>query len=440
MTQAPAPIPLFDQDHETMAAAFEASATGICFLDSEGTLLRVNGALCDMLGHAPGTLNGRPWTVLAPPSLAARGTAFLASIAPDSALTSEWALTRADGSRLNAFVTVRSLVLANGTRRFMASFSDLDQRRDAEQKSLSRSNDLYRTVVEYVGEAIIIVQDGRISYANPRASELSGYNNHELLDKPFYSLIHPQDLARTVDRYQRSMAGMPISGRHAQFRILRRDGAERHVESSAVRIEREGRPALLAFLSDQTERQRQDMALMKSEQRHRQVVDNATEGIVVIQDGVIVFANRRTAEMAGVSIEQLQGRPFAATLHPNDQTAAAERYWRRLQGEPVPPNGVVRLHNLRTKAYVWLDVSVVMIDWEGRPATLSFLTDISARKALEDRLKQSLEERDTIVENAILGMVFLNPNGRVNWANGAMYQIFGVEPGTPTGSLERFYP
>ncbi|WP_136420110.1 PAS domain S-box protein [Herbaspirillum sp. ST 5-3] len=429
-------------DYELLSAAFDSTGTGICFLDEDGRFLRVNHAFCAMLGYGEDEILGHSWTKAAPPEVAAYGERFLAGLFKESPkLSDEWRIRRKDGSLLTALVSFKCLTLHNGAHRVVVTFTDIEQRKVAQEAALRRSKDLYRDVVENVSEGIVVAQEGRVVYGNPRTIELSGYTLDELSRLPFTALVHPDDLSQVVNGYDNRMAGTPTSARYSQFRLLRKDGQTVWIESSGVRIDWEGQPAILAFLSDQSERRRQQEALIVSEEHHRQVVDNATEGILVLQDGVTAFANARIAELVGASREELIGQPFADGIHPEDRPRIADRYARRMRGEEVEQNTIFRMRNRRTGQDTWVQVAVVTITWEGRPAALTFITDITERKALEDRLKQTLDERETILENSIVGMIFLNPAGRVNWANSAMFEIFRVERGDPFGmSLEPFYP
>ena len=61
---------------------------------------------------------------------------------------------------------------------------------------------------------------------------------------------------------------------------------------------------------------------------------------------------------------------------------------------------------------VWVALSAVTIDWDGRPATLSFISNVSERKHLQDSLAQTLFERETILQNSIVGIAFLDAAGR----------------------------
>jgi two-component system, sensor histidine kinase and response regulator len=431
-----------NDEYELLSAAFDATGTGVCILGEDGRFLRVNPAFCRMTGYPAEEVTGRDWTLTAPPEVAAYGDRFVSGLFAESPkLTDEWRIRRKDGSLLTALVSFKAVALHSGARRMVVTFTDIGERNAAGEIALIRSRDLYREVVENVSEAIVIVQDDRLVYGNPRAAEISGYMPEELLRIPFTSIVHQEDLAEVAERYRHRISGDLTQERTSQFRIVRRDGQRLWVESSAVRIDWEGRPAMLAFLSDQTERRRQEAALVKSEEHHRQVVDNATEGIVVLQDGVIVFANSRMQELTGLPKAELIGNSFLGDVHPNDRPLVAERYARRMRGEEVEQHATFRVLNRRADAYIWAQAAVVTIEWEGRPAALTFITDVTERQALEDKLKQTLDERETILENSLVGMIFVNRAGRVAWANRAMFQIFRVNRFDPFGeSLEPYYP
>jgi PAS domain S-box-containing protein len=65
----------------------------------------------------------------------------------------------------------------------------------------------------------------------------------------------------------------------------------------------------------------------------------------------------------------------------------------------------------------------------------------AGRRQLEDSLKRSLDERNAILENSMVPIILLNADGRTQWANQAMYRVFGAEPGDYLGkSIESFYP
>lgn len=168
--------------------------------------------------------------------------------------------------------------------------------------------------------------------------------------------------------------------------------------------------------------------LQKSEEQHRQVVDNASEGIVVIQDERIAFSNPMFARMSGRQQGDLPGVALSELLHPGDRErldgmtgnlqANAAMAATRFEARLLAQDGESR----------WIELSVVPIAWLDRPAVLAFITDINERRRLEDNLTEVLRERETILEHAVVGIAFVDPAGRPKWANQAMGKIFGIDP------------
>jgi len=138
---------------------------------------------------------------------------------------------------------------------------------------------------------------------------------------------------------------------------------------------------------DITDRKRAEEALRESEEKYRTLVDHANEAIFIAQDGVIKFANPSTLSF-GYSAEELARIPFADLIHPEDREMVVERYRRRIQGEEVPSTYAFRFLN-RSGEEVWAQLNVVRITWDGHPATLNFLRDITPLKKLEMQFQQA---------------------------------------------------
>jgi PAS domain S-box-containing protein len=134
-------------------------------------------------------------------------------------------------------------------------------------------------------------------------------------------------------------------------------------------------------------------ALRYSEQRYRHVVDHAGEAIVVAQEGMIRFANLRCEAISGYSMEELQAIPFLSLVYPEDRQRIAENYQKRLAGLPAEDHYAFRVVR-KTGEIVVLEVRAVRIDWEGRPATLNFLSDVTERSPLHQRLGETLMKRE----------------------------------------------
>ncbi len=257
---------------------------------------------------------------------------------------------------------------------------DVTDRKQA-QDLLLISEERYRGVVENANEIIIVAQDGLVKFANRRMEELSGYSREELLSVAFIEFIHPDDRQFLVESDFRKLSGDKFVAAHP-VRLIDKGGQAIWMEISAVVIEWEGRRATLNFVSDITERRKSEEALRESEKRYRSLVENAMEAVIVIQDGLIRYANPRAFEITDYPREQVEPRPFMDFIHPDDRAMVIDRYSRRLKGEALgtvyPIRLVDNLGNVK-----WVQISTAVVSWQGQPATLTFMADISQNKRAE---------------------------------------------------------
>jgi two-component system, cell cycle sensor histidine kinase and response regulator CckA len=139
---------------------------------------------------------------------------------------------------------------------------------------------------------------------------------------------------------------------------------------------------IVAVYSDETQRKQVEEALRESEEKYRVLVENAGEVVLVAQDKRVAFVNRTITRMTGYLPEDLFGKPFVDYIHPDDRATVVERHVQRLQGEAVPRAYPFRII---TKAGEIRHVEghIVPIEWEGRPATLNLLADITDRREAE---------------------------------------------------------
>ncbi len=136
---------------------------------------------------------------------------------------------------------------------------------------------------------------------------------------------------------------------------------------------------------------RADDLLRKSEQKYRHLIEHSNEAIVVAQDGMLKLVNHKTIEFTGYSEQELLSMQFSVFIHPDDRAMVVERYQKRMKGEEGPSRYAFRLSS-KDGSTRWVELSVVVIDWDGRPATLNFLTDITERNQAEEALRKSEEK------------------------------------------------
>ncbi len=144
---------------------------------------------------------------------------------------------------------------------------------------------------------------------------------------------------------------------------------------------------LLQFVSDEIaiaiEHKRSDEALEQSEERYRNLIEISSNGVVLHQDGYVVFANKAARELAGVEKpDDLIGKPVIEFVHPDYRKVVAERINAMLSQK----TGVPLIEEKFIKADgTSFDVEVVAVNtsFNGKPAVQVEFRDITERKQTE---------------------------------------------------------
>jgi PAS domain S-box-containing protein len=136
-----------------------------------------------------------------------------------------------------------------------------------------------------------------------------------------------------------------------------------------------------------------------SEDRYRTLIENANEAIFVVQDGRICFGNQKLEQIGKYTIEELAQKPFLEFVHPDDRTMIGEQHKLRHAGELLKDNYTFRIISKEGSIH-WMVISASMITWNGRPAVLVLLSDITERKQAEVALRESEEKFRLISEKS----------------------------------------
>jgi PAS domain S-box-containing protein/putative nucleotidyltransferase with HDIG domain len=263
----------------------------------------------------------------------------------------------------------------------------LEQTVQERTKALRDAELRYRTLFHAASDAIFITDlEGGLLEVNEEACRLLGYSREEILGLTVGDLAVPEYGGRRPEIVEQILrAG------HVVFELdyRHRDGSRIPVECNSRMLEFQGRSALLSIARDIRERKQAEAALQQSEEKYRLLVDNAKEAILVAQDGYLKFFNPAAVAVLGQSGEALAATPFSEFIHPEDREMVMDNHAKRLRGEAIPH--IYAFRTLEQDGQVrWVEINAVLIDWQGRPATLNFLTDITRRRQAEmDILRQN---------------------------------------------------
>lgn len=315
-------------------------------------------------------------------------------------------------------------------------------------RSLPQSGNLLRTIIEHLPDATFAIDtDGRVVAWNRAMETMTGILSEEMIGKgdfeyalPFYGTRRPV----LIDMVTRPEEGIALydeirhngNGIEAETIISRPGGKERILWVKAARlVDDNGNPGgAIESIRDISENRLQTI-LREGEAKYRQLVDHARIAIVVAQEGKIRFMNPFGLEIFGLTPESVAGMQMEQLIHPDDRSMVLERHEQRLAGKTLPSTYTFRIID-RTGSVRSIEINVIMFSWEGKPATLNLLFDITERREAEALLREREAVLRSIFAVSPVGIAMI-ARGTILEVNDTFCEMTGYAPGELTQQKTR---
>jgi PAS domain S-box-containing protein len=236
-------------------------------------------------------------------------------------------------------------------------------------------------IIENMIDAVIVLDpQDHIMDINPSAERIIGHRASKSIGQPIAQMwsCWPDELGYCPDKAEISQE------------IALDDKEDRRIYGVRTSHQLDSQEQLVCrviVLRDITERKQSAEALSQSEERYRTLVDSLQGGIYIYQDGKIVFLNKWLTEVFGYTLEDLRDSGLEKFMHPDDIESAMEVVAHRMGGGPaldpqfrfITKSGDVR----------WMQARAALMDYQGRPALLGNLVDITEQKLFEQQLFQT---------------------------------------------------
>lgn len=270
---------------------------------------------------------------------------------------------------------------------------DITDQKERELALLHSQERLAKLAGAAIDCVIGIDDQGRILEFNPAAERTFGYLRADVVGKEMSNLIVPEkyrEAHRNGLRRYFSTGESTVLGKRIEIEAQRSDGSVFPCELSIVAIKSPDQPGFVAYLRDITDRRLSEERLRLSEQSYRQLFENSSEGIFVIQDERIVLANPAAESLLRDRQRPLAGTSIQDLVVAEDWREVREHYGREMRAEGAPRKMELRIRS-SGESVRWFEHSAVSIEWEGRPALLSFATDVTDRRQKEQDLRRAKE-------------------------------------------------
>jgi PAS domain S-box-containing protein len=286
--------------------------------------------------------------------------------------------------------TMMMFIMAIRTNRQFATYTLLQLRNDALMEKLNESEYLFRTLTERSSMGVLLLEDGRVLYANPAAEGITGCGPHELTGTLFPDIVDPA--------HRDAFPGPEDDPQgRSEFRSRRRDGSVRWIEYVPAQVDFQGRKVVLGACSDITDRVLARQARQENEERYRILFETASDAMYVVALGADdAMGSFRDANTQGCSVLGYS-RDELLRLGPRDITHLWELQHvkdlqRRLRNEGCAVYEA--RHQTRDGRLVPVEVSAKLFSHEGERAVLCIARDISERKEYELKLQAAKKQAE----------------------------------------------
>jgi PAS domain S-box-containing protein len=244
----------------------------------------------------------------------------------------------------------------------------------------------------------------------------------------FLSYVHPDDRDRVDSAIRKALNEKP-SG--IDYRIFLANGEERnvHAESEVIFDENNVPVRAKGIVQDITERKKSEEKLLNL----ANIVESSNDAIGTMSlDGVITSWNRGAEQFYGYSAEEILGTTGSILAPPHLSEETKKLTERAKKGERIDNYETSRLRKDGTIINVSLTFSPVFDASKKLTAVSIIARDITKRKRAEEKLRESEEKYRNIVETANEGIIIIDDEARITYANKKMTDMFGytLEEGT----------
>jgi len=408
------------------------------FVIQDARLVYVNNALSAILGAPVEKLQGMLFTeVIAAEDLPTVTDNYRRRQAGE-AVPSEYNihLVRLDDGKTILARFNANLVTYNGRIATMGTIRDITALSEAE-KEATEWRQRYELVTAASGQIVYDydIAGGGILWSGSVKTTL-GYDLSEMNGgiEQWEDLIHPDDrehALQVLDAAEKS-----CSTYNVEYRFRCKD--DRYIDmhdSGLFLADSNGKSyRMLGLMTDITQQKQAERTVRESEERYRNLFTHMQDGMFVIQDAKLRFVNQSFAAMIGYTPEELLEKNFAEIVAPEDLAGVVDNYRRRQAGEPVPSEYAFHMVHKESGERVLVNMSVGLIDYNGRVASMGTIKNITAQEEAEaerNRLLSILESSTDMISNA-------TPDGTILYLNAAGRKILGLDPDADVSQMKIF--
>lgn len=428
------------RSEDMFRTAMDNSAIGMCLVGPDGSFLRVNPALCEILGRPPEVLMACTWQELTHPDDLAMDQALAQQMLAGETDTYRFRkrYLRPDGDVVWGELAVACVRNPDGSvRNFITQITDITEMQRSKE-ALEAAQRRYLLLAENASDVVFQAdQDRKLVWVSPNVTPALGWTPDELLGTRMTALMRPEAVAATEeDRFEMYNLGhdaAPPGGYLIEFRT--KTGGYRWFAGSAKPVlDEDGQPAgVVAGFKDVTDVVTARHRAEAREARRKAMLDTFLDPHVLLQavrdeaghivDFAYADANQAAADYMQMSPEDLRGSTVLQLLPGQAGSGMLALYAEAVEtGVPLVLDDYAYQHEI-LESHRRYDVRGVKVG-----DALSFTWRDVTERFTATRLIAESEERFRLLAENSSNVVLRSRDGRILWVSPSLTDMLGWSP------------
>lgn len=396
---------------EQLYLIFENAPIGNSLTTLDGHFLRVNSALCNLLGYSKEELFKMNFQQLTHPEDLKENIELLDFTlkSGNSSCQLDKRYIGKDGRIIYVSTNISILKDTNGNPyRFVAQVIDITKQKKDEEK-LKATELRLSSLLNNLSDIVFYESDNNGVFVSDNIEEMLGFSPKEFSEDTgfFENLMHPDDRERINSQVKSWRVKDNPGSLNFEFRVMKKDGTYIWIEDHMFGIKSESRSYWSGFMIDITGRKIAETKLKETQTRLAYLLSNLPNVIFYESERDKVFISDNIFNIIGYTAEEIESdrKSFYMLIHPEDreQMELGEDIWKKVMATDY----YKQQFRVKKKdgSYIWMEDHMYPVKIPEKEYLVGFMMNITERKITEQRLEET-QMRLAAVLNNLPNVVF----------------------------------
>lgn len=243
----------------------------------------------------------------------------------------------------------------------------------------------YPLILQQMNDGVLVFdRSNRLLETNPAACKMTGLDN-TMVGQELNNLCHLSPLLECL-----AIANFG----HLDFESATRvKGKFYELDKQPLLDKQQRQVGWLATIRDISQRKQTAQELKERKEQYFTLVEHGNDGIIIVQNGLVVYANSKMKELSGYPMDEILEKQFAQFVPAEQRDMLEQHYQKRVEGQKLCGRYEACLINKKGQE-VYVEISASLIEYEGQPADMAIIRDLTADKQAElenQRLRDKAE-------------------------------------------------